>query len=90
MDKTLKNCPFCKGEVRIGICDDEGNLKGYGLKAEEYQKAPCSGVNYYLIHDENLAIGDCPIATYEHEQLGTYIYKNIGDLRGAWNNCKEV
>lgn len=83
-------CPFCGGEVKVAVCDDEGNIKRPigGKYAEEYEKDPWSGLRYKLWHDETMTNGnECPIA---HEDsplggLGRCIYKSREDAFEAWN-----
>ena len=55
MDK-LKPCPFCGGEAKIVLCDDEGNLHD-----EDYALRPYSGVGFMIrhTHEEN---PQCPIS----------------------------
>lgn len=71
MDKAI--CPWCGGEIRIGICDDEGNPR-----TPEYLDNPYSGVGYILIHErKDIPEGQtCPIATFDNDenQLGSVIY----------------
>lgn len=81
--EKLKPCPFCDGEVFIGISDDEGNPKD-----ESYESDPWSGLCYTLQHcyDESK---DCPIATYEEEILGTRLYETREEAIKKWNKRRE-
>jgi len=79
------NCPFCGGEVRIGVCDDEGNYP----KPEGYENDPWSGLAFALIHDEtDVPEGkQCPISTNEEDMrgLGRYLYDSREEAKQAWN-----
>ena len=80
MDKIkLKPCPFCGGDVKFLILDDEFNIKD-----EDYTKDPWSGLQYGLCHDveEN---EDCPIAKYSEEILGVYGYETKEEAAEEWN-----
>lgn len=76
----LKPCPFCGGEARIQVTDDEGNLK-----SEIYLENPYSGVGYVIVHDENNSTDCCPIATNFDEIQGRYIYTSKQEAIDAWN-----
>lgn len=80
-DERLK-CPFCEGEVRIVVCDSEGNLR-----PDEYENDPWSGLGFKLYHDETMTNGEyCPIAGHESEgTLGMYIYDTREEAIEAWN-----
>lgn len=80
MADKLKPCPFCGGEARIQVTDDEGNLK-----SESYLQEPYSGVGYVIIHDISNSTDCCPIATYLDEVQGTYIYDSKQAAINAWN-----
>ena len=41
----LKPCPFCGGEVRLALCDSEGNPRD-----DDYLQDPYSGVGYHIVH----------------------------------------
>jgi len=74
-------CPFCGGEVSIGICDDEGNQH-----ESDYEENPWSGLGFQFIHNiDNGASEDCPIATYEDEILGRFIYDSRQEAQKEWN-----
>ena len=75
----LKPCPFCGGEIKFIIMDDEFNIKD-----EEYAIAPWSGLQYGLYHivEENW---DCPIATEAGAMLGMYGYDTEREAAEAWN-----
>lgn len=75
----LNPCPFCGGEVKIGISDDEGNLRDI-----EYEQEPWSGLSYNLIH-EYRNNPECPIAHFEDEQLGTLLYDTKEEALKTWN-----
>ena len=78
-ESELKRCPFCGGEAELQITDDEGNFH-----SEEYLKDPYSGVGYVIVHQE-AKDKECPIACYEGEHLGTYIYDSKEEAIAAWN-----
>lgn len=73
-------CPFCEGEVYVGVFDSEGNRR-----TEEYEDDPWSGLAFGLIHSENDALGECAIATYDGEMLGMYLYDTREEAIAAWN-----
>lgn len=75
-------CPFCKGTVRIAVCDDEGNLHD-----DEYENNPWSGLRYQLVHDTTCVPmhKSCPIATFEGESIGTRIYDSRQEAAEAWD-----
>lgn len=81
MNEELK-CPFCGGNVRILVCDDEGNIH-----SEEYEDDPWSGLGYQLNHNQNDKIGECPIATEDDYDvtLGFCIYDTREEATAAWN-----
>jgi hypothetical protein len=61
-------CPFCGGEAKIIVCDDEGNHHNDG-----YENDPWSGLGFMLCHDEE-SNPDCPIAHEVGSQCGRTIY----------------
>lgn len=77
----LKPCPFCGGEVRFSIHDDEGNERD-----EAYESNPWSGLSYKIYHglDENEG---CPIANFNEDggTLGCYLYSSRERAAEAWN-----
>ena len=79
---ALKPCPFCGAEIKIVVCDDEGNIQ-----KEEYEKKPWSGLGYQLYHDINDdPTNSCPIAGHEGEgELGVWIYDTKEAAVEAWN-----
>lgn len=80
MTDKLKPCPFCGGEARIQVTDEEGNFK-----SESYLEDPYSGINYAIIHDEMSSKEYCPIATNSDEMQGRYIYSSKQEAINAWN-----
>lgn len=79
----LKPCPFCKGKVKIVVCDDEGNDH-----SDDYENDPWSGLGYKLRHtDRDVPDGEeCPIATYDDEDLGKLIYDTREEAAKIWND----
>jgi hypothetical protein len=76
-------CPWCGGEIRIIVCDYEGNPKG-----ALYEQNPYSGLSYRLYHDINDCPADveCPIAGHEYEGfLGVWTYDTREEAIEAWN-----
>lgn len=78
MDKKL-TCPFCGREVRIVVCDDEGNIH-----PDEYEDDPWSGLGYMLVHEEADGV-QCPIATEPDEPLGRLIYDSREEAIKIWS-----
>lgn len=81
MEEELK-CPFCGGNVRILVCDDEGNIH-----PEEYEDDPWSGLGYQLAHDRCDSIGECPIANHDCDEstLGSIIYDSREEAIELWS-----
>ena len=77
---TLKPCPFCKGSVNILVCDGEGNIHD----EDGYEENPWSGLSFALEHTHE-ANPDCPIAHYDGEHLGVYLYDSREEAIDAWN-----
>lgn len=79
IDKKLKPCPFCGSTTKIQIVNNEGNFHN-----EDYKNDPWSGLEYVIIHntEEN---EDCPIAKYEGEIMGSYMYDTEEEAIQAWN-----
>ena len=80
--EELKVCPFCGGNIRILVCDDEGNIHN-----DSYEDDPWSGLGFQLAHDEKDTIGECPIAKFDGDEsvLGIYIYETREEATNAWN-----
>lgn len=79
----LKPCPFCGGEFKIRVCDDEGNNR-----IDDYEFDAYSGLNYAIEH----TVGDnpnCPIAKYEGEHIGVYLYDDRDEAVEALNRRAE-
>lgn len=79
----LKPCPFCGGEAKIQVCDDEGNFHD-----DEYELDPWNGLGFLIIHDVE-SNPNCPIATNEDELLGVYIYDSRDAAIIEWNRWAE-
>lgn len=82
MEKELLPCPFCGSEIRIVVCDDEGNIR-----EDNYENDPWSGLGYRLYHDiADCKNGNCPIAGHEGDgEMGIWIYDTREDAIEAWN-----
>nr|WP_026681353.1 hypothetical protein [Priestia megaterium] len=78
-ENTLKLCPFCGGSATISVSDDEGNDK-----SDEYESDPWSGLSFKIKHDHEKN-KDCPIAKYEEESMGVYLYESREEAIKAWN-----
>ncbi len=80
-NKTVLNpCPFCGGEAKIIICDNEGNHKD-----ETYLDNPYSGLGFMLYHSE-VENPHCPIAHDEDSQCSRKIYDSLKNAEDAWNH----
>lgn len=77
MTDKLRECPFCGGEVTIGVFDSEGNRR-----PPEYENDPWSGLRFALLHHTD---EECPISTYDAEILGIYLYDTRAEAAAAWN-----
>lgn len=87
MEKELLPCPFCGSEIRIVVCDDEGNIR-----EDNYEKNPWSGLGYRLYHDvADCKNANCPIAGHEgNGEMGIWIYDTREDAIEAWNRRKGM
>lgn len=87
MEKVLLPCPFCGSEIRIVVCDDEGNIH-----EDDYENDPWSGLGYRLYHDiADFKDVNCPIAGHEGSgEMGIWIYNTREDAIEAWNRRKGV
>ncbi len=81
--EELKKCPFCGGEIKLQIVDDEGNFQD-----EEYEKDPWSGLGYMYTHNY-IDNPKCPIAKYAGEIIGIHIYDTREEAIEAWNRRVE-
>lgn len=79
--EELKACPFCGGEAKVAVSDDEGNNRD-----DEYENDPWSGLSFRIshAHEEN---ENCPIAQYKIDgaTVGVYLYDNRSEAIEAWN-----
>ena len=77
----MEPCPFCGGEAKIGVCDDEGNIKDAC-----YENAPYGGLGFVILHSLQENEG-CPIATHADDvcKIGCYIYDTREYAAAAWN-----
>lgn len=76
---VLKPCPFCGGEVKIQVCDDEGNFRD-----DEYELDAWSGLGFLIVHEVE-SNPDCPIAKFKGEHLGAWIYNSRDAAIIEWN-----
>lgn len=78
----LDPCPFCGGEARIQLCDEEGNWRN-----EEYLENPYTGIGYVIVHDSIMAKRNCPISTNPDDDmgLGEVVYDTEESAADAWN-----
>lgn len=81
-ETELKPCPFCGSNIRIVVCDDEGNIRD-----DDCENDPWSGLGFKLYHDiTDSPDYDCPIARHEGEgELGIWIYDTREEAIEAWN-----
>lgn len=84
MTEKLRPCPFCGGEARLQLTDEEGNFRD-----ESYLENPYSGVGYVIMHDTSNSTSDCPIATDFDSSQGIYIYESKEAAINAWNGRTE-
>ena len=77
----LKSCPFCGGNVKIAVHDDEGNFKGeLGC---EYEDAPWSGLSYGLHHE---GWGTCLCCTDGNwGVMGGVLFDTAEEAAETWN-----
>lgn len=81
MIKLKRKCPFCGGDFRIQMCDDEGNFKH-----EDYAADPWSGLYYLIVHSlRDVPPGqECPISSYDDDRtLGNYMYTTVEEAEEA-------
>lgn len=78
---NLKPCPFCGGEAKFTVSDDEGNIRD-----DEYEYDPWSGLSFRIFHAYE-ANKDCPIANYEMDgaSMGVHLYDSRAEAAEAWN-----
>lgn len=81
MTEKLRPCPFCGGEAKLQLTDDEGNFQD-----ESYLENPWSGVGYVIIHNISDSTSFCPIATDSNSSQGGYIYASKEAAIVTWNN----
>lgn len=83
MEETniLKPCPFCGGEAKISVSDEEGNHR-----SEEYENDPWSGLSFKIQHGHE-SNRTCPIANFEEDggTVGVYLYDSRKEAIEAWN-----
>jgi len=77
----LLPCPFCGGNVRLQLCDDEGNFR-----EDDYLNDPWSGVSYALTHVyPDVMRQDCPITHDDGEMVGAWLYDTPEEAELFWN-----
>ena len=76
-------CPFCGGDIRIGVTDAEGNPR-----PDDYEFNPWSGLKFMIQHPEKPGVV-CPINTQGDEPLCSWNYKSRKDAINTWNTRVE-
>lgn len=74
----LKRCPFCGGDFKIQLTDEEGNFRN-----DDYLNYPYSGIGYVVTHP--VQWDSCPIATEDDATLGNIIYETAEEAIEAMN-----
>jgi len=76
-------CPFCGGDIRIGVTDAEGNPK-----SDDYELNPWSGLRFVILHPEKPGMV-CPINTFGEESVGACSYDFRKIAIKVWNTRTE-
>jgi hypothetical protein len=79
MSNTLKPCPFCGREVRLQLCDEEGNFH-----PDEYLDDPWSGISYVLIHGNTKGV-QCMLDEFNDEPLCGWRFSKAEGAAEMWN-----
>lgn len=74
----LKKCPFCGGDFKFQLTDEEGNFRD-----KSYLNDPYSGIGYVVTHP--VPWDSCPIATEDGETLGHIIYERVEEAVDSMN-----